>query len=720
MKKTKIQTITKSKTIDYSMADVQNFWLKLSHDHQKIENNNKNELIQCLKSRQDCCICIQSERIDDSDIIKEIFEAAKRRNRIYVLTNKEPSECKDLEGVCLIRYGINIFGSCILVNPNSSDSNADGVFFSAALTKESLAIQEYILITLDNAQIKTLFRFFSYNFWNKATHEIIDFFNNPQQTEEPPLDILPNIDDFCDRKYVDQQLKNYDSTVQLSIPNIIPDKMFRADNVQGHEIEIHCSLNNNNHEMLCQLSRNNNTIYASKTFNVNYFLLGPEKSWLIPNKTVVEDDQFFAIPLNTMQKNQLEELYREQKKSADYKFVSDSHRSDLTDKSIRLLTDDCEVTIKAFSAIKAKSINCQQLFDKDVFESQEPSFNDDHISCKIEYTWKIHPYILPNNAKKAQIYKDWQKFEKLYSNYCNEINVLIDKTKNRSVVEKLKRYILGKKQTLSRMKEDLHELQNIKLSDQESLQCKKILSRINELRNELNANMKEIDVTIEINNIDEEIQEIISTKEEKEKHLGEYIKKQKQLQNEKQKQQQEKLNAIREENEIKNFLEKHQLDKESLSQLKHELKKFTYKDQKKKYPEDSKIAQELINKMKKIETETVDFRKRFEADQNKVEKEIKRLDLEIEKKKKQRNKIGLDDTQNQSSSSLNELVGSKNQSSQNKNKMLTLPKNLLQLPKVGELYEQGKQKYLAIEYWEDYETGKQEIERFNAILCAKK
>ena len=47
-------------------------------------------------------------------------------------------------------------------------------------------------------------------------------------------------------------------------------------------------------------------------------------------------------------------------------------------------------------------------------------------------------------------------------------------------------------------------------------------------------------------------------------------------------------------------------------------------------------------------------------------------------------------------------------------------KNLQQLPQTGKLYTFQNQTYLAIENWEDYESGKKEAERFKAKLCAEK
>jgi len=710
MKKTTIQPVTKSKIIDYSNQPVQHVWLKLSHDHHTSESNNKNDLIQLLQTQQKSCICIQSETIDDSDIIKAIFDSA-RHNRIYVMTNDKPSACKDIVGACLIRYGINNIGSFILVNPNSS--NAHGLLYSADLTQTSFTIKDSILLELDTEQIQILFRFFCNNFWNKCTQELIDNFSKPRETEDPPLDFFPNRDDFCDSNYVVQQLRIQDSNAILSIPAIKPDMLCQINNTQRHDI--YCNLENNDHELLCQLSNNNSAIYASKTFNVSYFFLSSGKNWLIPKTTVVNKDQLFALPLNEKQSYQLEKLFYIQQESADYEFLSHRNRSDLIDQTIRRL-DGHERSIKKSTSKPLSSIQCSQLLEKTVFESQEPNFEDDDISCEIKYTWKILPFVLPKNAKQAKLYNDWQQFENYYNNVCQEINALITTNENRTVVEKLKRFFLGKKHSLSLMRKELEELQDKKLSEIETGQCKQILSNVNQLRNQLDSNIKEIENTIKQNQIDEEIERLTRKKQEKEADLKAFIEKQEKLLKEKDIEKQESLEKFLNEKDLESFIKKHELS-HNLSHLKNQLKSFSKKKYRKKNPEDSTIAQKIMEEIQEIERP--DFRKQFEEDKLKFNKEIKTVEREIAEQQKQKNKIGHTDNENKSTSSLTELIGSKKQPVKKHNNSLELPNNLLQLPKVGELYELGKQTFLVIEFWEDYDMGIKEMKRFNATLCAK-
>ena len=106
MNKSKIQTISKSKTIDYNSKIVEDFWLRLNNKSNNNENQNTNHIINFLDSIQESVVCIQTELLNNPEIIKSIFNASKRMNRIYILSNNKDDALEQLKGICLIRYGI--------------------------------------------------------------------------------------------------------------------------------------------------------------------------------------------------------------------------------------------------------------------------------------------------------------------------------------------------------------------------------------------------------------------------------------------------------------------------------------------------------------------------------------------------------------------------------------------------------------------------------------
>ena len=59
-----------------------------------------------------------------------------------------------------------------------------------------------------------------------------------------------------------------------------------------------------------------------------------------------------------------------------------------------------------------------------------------------------------------------------------------------------------------------------------------------------------------------------------------------------------------------------------------------------------------------------------------------------------------------------------NKTNSKQNNEFSIP-DIEYLPKIGKLFEAGKQKYLEIEFWEDYDIAKTEAKRLKAKLCAK-
>ena len=139
----------------------------------------------------------------------------------------------------------------------------------------------------------------------------------------------------------------------------------------------------------------------------------------------------------------------------------------------------------------------------------------------------------------------------------------------------------------------------------------------------------------------------------------------------------------------------------------------------KKNKKKEKIAEDLkkLEELKAIEG--FSFRKKIEDDKQKFEKELKSIESNIKRKEKELDKTGKENQKNRDSS-LNSVLGKGQDSKKTiQNNEFRIPKNIDYLPKIGILFESGKQKYLEIEFWEDFELGKIETQRLNAKLSAK-
>lgn len=108
------------------------------------------------------------------------------------------------------------------------------------------------------------------------------------------------------------------------------------------------------------------------------------------------------------------------------------------------------------------------------------------------------------------------------------------------------------------------------------------------------------------------------------------------------------------------------------------------------------------------------FEEKNKTDKKNLENEIARLRNQIKSKEDERNKISSNDSQKKETSSLDF-------SKQNNQKKEEIKKfeiqNLPYLPEKGKLFSVNGTSYLAIEFWEEYEIGKNEAQRLNAKLC---
>ena len=192
----KIQLIMKQETVSYGNCDVKNFWMPRGESSHR---EHKESIKQLLQNVQSGFICVYSEKLEDKDIIKLLFDLSEKV-RVYVLVNEYSSEMDILKGKVLIRYsGINNLGSFVLVNPNSNA--AKGMFFGGQLTEGSLLL-EHISFSITSNEVKELFRHFCFMFWERAKTEIIEKDEVEVEVKAKPLDIYYDTDKFVGKDYV--------------------------------------------------------------------------------------------------------------------------------------------------------------------------------------------------------------------------------------------------------------------------------------------------------------------------------------------------------------------------------------------------------------------------------------------------------------------------------------------------------------------------------------
>ena len=250
----------------------------------------------------------------------------------------------------------------------------------------------------------------------------------------------------------------------------------------------------------------------------------------------------------------------------------------------------------------------------------------------------------------------------------------------------------------------MNELKSVDISYLDTDKRKEIVSRLNNLHQDVFTNLTEIEDEMKRTEILGKIDSMKKQKEEMEyelKSLGE----------------KSITNTTTEKKELDEFCTKNNIQESELSSFRNKLQQKVGKKNKKKNPNDAEKAQKILDQLKEIQG--YKFSNITENKRSKIEKKIKNISSQIKIKEKELNQIGSISSKSKSSS-LHSVIGTKKTSiKMGKNKEFTIP-DIKSVPKVGTLYKSDSNKYLEIEFWEDFDLGESEANRFSAVLCAKR
>lgn len=190
----KIVPIPQKEIVNYGDRIVENFW-KPKMTTSFTQSGHKNAIISLLQNVQSGFVCVCSEKLEDKDIIKLLFDLSEKI-RVYILVNDYSKELDIINGKALIRYsGVKNIGSFVLVNPNSYAPK--GICFGGQMTDESLQTARFSF-ELRIHETKELFCHFCYHFWENAKMETID----KNSIDSKPIDIYYDADKFNGKDYV--------------------------------------------------------------------------------------------------------------------------------------------------------------------------------------------------------------------------------------------------------------------------------------------------------------------------------------------------------------------------------------------------------------------------------------------------------------------------------------------------------------------------------------
>ena len=181
-----IISIPKEKTISYE--DIIHAPLWVLGDIKKKIKDPIEELIKILKESKDTIFCIQTPRLTHGGLIQALQKAASHTVRIYLLVTEYTPVLQSLRGEVLIRQGVTLKNSFVLQAPKTPKEK--GYFFTSSLTQAYNPTEQFSS-SIESHQIKELFTYFCYYFWQKATHELLES-DTPTPIQERPIQIPYN------------------------------------------------------------------------------------------------------------------------------------------------------------------------------------------------------------------------------------------------------------------------------------------------------------------------------------------------------------------------------------------------------------------------------------------------------------------------------------------------------------------------------------------------
>ena len=188
----KITPIIKEKKEFYGDKPIKNIWLLGEK-----KGNVGGELMHFLEVQPEGILCIQTPKLTNPKIIKDILKNAEYVHT-YLLIDEYTKELDALNEKVLIRYGVKTKGSMILRNPNSNQPS--GIFITGELSEENIP-QSYLKESSDEEIISALYRHFCYLFWEKAKGEIIEK-GKYSIINSKPMDIFHNPNEYGDKDFV--------------------------------------------------------------------------------------------------------------------------------------------------------------------------------------------------------------------------------------------------------------------------------------------------------------------------------------------------------------------------------------------------------------------------------------------------------------------------------------------------------------------------------------
>ncbi|HHG86519.1 MAG TPA: hypothetical protein ENJ82_17345, partial [Bacteroidetes bacterium] len=758
--KPKIKTISR----DYSQKTISYLWEERKtkplatpeFEHLLVGETKLEHILEIIENAREQLV-IYSAQIGSLEVLKALSAAAARGVRLYILCDSkidaQVHEFRQLAGHSLIRLSKALAGSLVIADCEK------GIFLNDKFENRFQYLAN-LALQLDKVQIETMHYWFCHCFWEGAESQIMEErqFAQPVKVSDSPFgaipltaphlhpEKLPNwlLDQVLGTTRVDAGLSNLRGEGQIPLDALIADHTGQLLTAfQGNDLALLEELADSEMEV--------RSLAVGKLLIASYLLLEDGGTWLLPERNLDMEAIGYLLPLNADQAQELGQYHAAQISAAPFCLHKTRTYAEIEGAFWPLEDFDGNAPQEISSQVldpQKNIISLEELHEPDWEKWLEEK---EILACKVKYEVELLPKKVPEQAKRDKLYTNWEKNQEKFVEKLAGIVGLIDELEKKkgNIIGRAASFwggfFTGKAKALGEKKEQVEAWEKLDISMMGRKKAEKIFVEVNEMIQQLSKDAREIDKKVEEGKqkaIFEEKQEALREKEEAlnadiaaledkvEHEPGYYLLKKEELAQNVQSQRQglvaayfpEKISGdepnhdpkLLREIGLKITLEDWKGGKQSITELLGKLKK----QKEKRKPE---LLKSILRKMEDIDRAVGKFEREWEKQKGSNEKELKQKKEKLQKVKEAlKEEFRLEDSKSPGSNlaKMNKGGAKMNQKANSGGlgglHIQDLPSE--ELPTVGALYALGKERFLGIESWGDFETGKKLAQQLGAEL----
>ncbi|MDA0525434.1 hypothetical protein [Methanococcoides alaskense] len=430
------------------------------------------------------------DKLDDESLIRLLQKKADEGVRVYLLLGDlgiNSDSVERLSGRCLIRCGVPQNG--VLVLQDMGANNIQGWIISDHFRTHSLE--------LSTSQCDDIYRVFCYLFWKKATHECMEQNVSASHIDGSPIGEIQLNDKYnLPEKFSEATARDVDVVEFGSAHYWSKDLLWNFlpfGKAKGNLL-LHLS-KSNNLPSIEELCNNNNVNVRFSTQRLRNILITSDGGWYLPNipdATKVN----WAMRIDRDQKNKLLDSLKAEWGDAEWELNRDICLGDLKS-SVRFADSPSKVhdVVEKMSidleAIEAPNFETFLEPDFEELFRDQTQFDKDRLSYLVEYTARLYPPLLPDNAKIDPLVQQWNSDQEVWTENIVFLRKNLDELEqfenglNEKIKKKLLQPLIAQQQKVSEFKSRLNELNNVDLGRSSPSHLNKWTNELVELDSEI-------------------------------------------------------------------------------------------------------------------------------------------------------------------------------------------------------------------------------------------